>query len=299
MCFSLAWCWSRTHPHSAGYHVVGTKSTSSDLSSGYTPAPQASGNRDPQIQQKPLWETRVCYPYSTHEAPGVWRCLGPLHRATFPLDSRPGLFAVPRPRPRRQGSPEKPERGDPEPAGAASAQRTGRASAPRERRPRSHPAQPPGPGRSAPGYLRAAGGGWRLCSLLARGRLGHSDLGPCTLCLPRTRLRPHHKGPETGQHTGLQFLLRHHRGARTRNRARAAAQVMLRPVSSAGVGAREACVSRRPPAAGSRCRETRRRVLSARLHRCPSFNVWVFNRPVLTSFPPESKMDASGFRQVR
>lgn len=41
------------------------------------------------------------------------------------------------------------------------------------------------------------------------------------------------------------------------------------------------------------------RVFSARPQGCPGFNVWVFDRLLLSSFPPESKMAASGFRQVR
>lgn len=133
----------------------------------------------------------------------------------------------------------------------------------------------------------------------AGGWLRHAGLGPSTHSLPRTGLRPHEKGPETGQQTGLQFLRRHHRGARTRNRARAAAQVMLRSGASLGVGAREARASRLLPAAYSGCKETCLRVFLARPHRCPSFNVWVFSRSVVSSFPPESKMATSGFRQVR
>lgn len=185
------------------------------------------------------------YLYSTHEAPGGLALSGTLHRATFPLRLQARPLSSPPASAGRRGSPEKPGRGHPEHAGTGGAQPAAPAL-PAGGDPA--PALPRRPGRSAPGYLRASGGGW----LLAPTRRPR----PSTHSLPSTGLRPHHQGPETGQQTGLQFLRRHHRGARTRNRARAAAQVMLGSVSSSGLGAGEACAARLFPAAYSGCKET-------------------------------------------
>lgn len=48
----------------------------------------------------------------------------------------------------------------------------------RERRPRARTLRARRPGRSAAGYLRAVGGGWRLRALFARGWLPQSGRGP-------------------------------------------------------------------------------------------------------------------------
>lgn len=184
--------------------------------------------------------------YSTQEAPGGLALSGTLHRATFLLDSRPGRSALHRagghPKSQGEGTPKTPEQA----ALNRSPQRSPRAATPLPPCPAALAARLPvtcGRREEAGGWLRRAG------------------LGPSTHSLPSTGLRPHHQGPETGQQTGLQFLRRHHRGARTRNRARAAAQVMLGPVSSSGLGAGEACAARLLPAAYSGCKETRLRVV--------------------------------------
>lgn len=125
------------------------------------------------------------------------------------------------------------------------------------------PFPPRRPGRTAPGYLRAAGGGWRLRSLCARGWLRRSDHGPST--------GSHLRGPGSGGSTRARKRVNRPAfsssdattEARARNRARAAAQVPRRRVPGLGVGAREARSSRLLPEAGSGCRETSRCVFSS------------------------------------
>lgn len=105
------------------------------------------------------------------------------------------------------------------------------------------------PGRTAPGYLRAAGGDWRLRSLLARGWLRRSNPGSSTHSDPR--------GPGSGGSPRARKRLNSRAfsssdattEARTRNRARAAAQVLRGRGPRVGVGGRGARAARLLPAA--------------------------------------------------
>lgn len=175
---------------------------------------------------------------------GAWRCLGPCTARPSRLDSRPGRSALCRPRPEGGGHPRSQGEGTPNTPEQAALNRPPQRS-PRAATPLPHcPAALAAPLPVTCGRREEAG-----CWLRRAG------LGPSTHSLLSTEIKPHHQGPETGQQTGLQFLRRHHRGARTRNRARAAAQVMLGSVSSSGLGAGEACAARLFPAVYSGCKE--------------------------------------------
>ncbi|XP_060221077.1 uncharacterized protein LOC132646545 [Meriones unguiculatus] len=129
------------------------------------------------LQNTPLMLATMKRRVNSLGSPGVLELSGTLHRAAFPLASRPGHLLPPPASPRLAGlTRDARRRGTP--TSQSSWRPTGRARVSREGGPRAPPSPPRRPGRCAAGYLRAVGGGWRLRSLRARGWLPQSGRGP-------------------------------------------------------------------------------------------------------------------------
>lgn len=218
-------------------------------------------------------------------------CLGPCTTA-FLMDSRPGVLALHGPPPagvtRDAG-----QRGHPEPTGAAfngSLRAVLPGAPPLPSRPAAQAARLP----VTCGRREEAGGS--APSSPAAGSDAQTTIPPPTVT-PDARAQAALQGPGSGSTDRPSVPPtpppRREPGTELERPHRCCEGACRVEVWAPGKPAPHACSRQTALAAGKPPR-----VFPARPQGRPGFNVWVFNRLLLSSFPPESKMATSGFRQV-